>query len=392
MNILVVTLFYYIEGRPDLIHNTNAVHYLAKYWAKEHNVTVFNVYAHSYHAAKRYFSHESREYYRNGYAFEKDKVRVHLTEVQKYPGQKGKYNSVQTAHIMKQFRQMISKTDEEPDVIVVHFPSYAVSFIDEIRSCFNKRIPAVAVMHKTDAEELEHGRVSPDLFDAQYDAIFSRSLGIYKRVSKFHLKNLKPELILSGIPKQSPDKQVPIESKKEFKVIYVGKLIKRKHPEVVIQAIADIPDISLDIVGAGELEQKLRKMVVDLGVSERVNFLGTMSREEVIQSMAEAQMFCMPSVDETLGLTYLEAMSVGCVPIGTQDEGIDGVIINGQNGFLVNRASMQQDVEKYISEYMGMEMSQRRMIAENAIETAAKMDEETCSMKYLELIKRSMSL
>ena len=391
MNILIVTLFYYIEGRPDLIHNTNAVHYLVKYWAKEHNVMVFNVYTHSYRAIGRYISHDARKYYRDGYEFEKDQVKVHLTEVQKFPGQKGKYNTFQTAHIMKQFKQMARKMEKEPDIIIVHFPSYAVSFIEEVRSCFAKYIPTVAVMHKTDAEELENGRVTPDLFDKQYDAMFTRSLGVYKRVSHFHLKHLKPDLILSGIPIRSQKNQKIEERKDEFKIIYVGKLIQRKHPEIVIQAVADIPNICLDVIGEGVLEHKLKKMVAKLGVSERVHFLGTMSREEVLKKMEEAQMFCMPSVDETLGLTYLEAMSVGCVPIGTRDEGIDGVIVNRQNGFLVRKNSMQHDVEKYITEYMNMEDAEQKRIVDNAIETAVNMNEETCSMNYFELIKRSMN-
>ena len=53
MKILIITPFYYIEGRPDLQHDTNAIHYFAKYWSYDNEVKVLNVYPHSYKDLKR---------------------------------------------------------------------------------------------------------------------------------------------------------------------------------------------------------------------------------------------------------------------------------------------------------------------------------------------------
>ena len=42
MNILVITPLYYIQGRPNLLHDTSAIHYLIRPWAAEYNVLVVN--------------------------------------------------------------------------------------------------------------------------------------------------------------------------------------------------------------------------------------------------------------------------------------------------------------------------------------------------------------
>ena len=57
---------------------------------------------------------------------------------------------------------------------------------------------------------------------------------------------------------------------------------------------------------------------------------------EVI-TLGQSDVFVLPSVNETFGMVYLEAMSQGCIPIGTSGEGIDGIIENGKNGYLCDR-------------------------------------------------------
>ena len=49
--------------------------------------------------------------------------------------------------------------------------------------------------------------------------------------------------------------------------------------------------------------------------------------------MEESDVFAMVSSPETFGLVYIEAMAKGCVTIGSKGEGIDGVIVNNENGF-----------------------------------------------------------
>ena len=59
-----------------------------------------------------------------------------------------------------------------------------------------------------------------------------------------------------------------------------------------------------------------------------------MKREEVIRQMDNHDVFVMISRNETFGLVYLEAMARGCITIASRNEGFDGVIEHGVNGFL----------------------------------------------------------
>ena len=66
--------------------------------------------------------------------------------------------------------------------------------------------------------------------------------------------------------------------------------------------------------------------------SKRIVYLG--ERSDVIELMAEADAFCLPSIWEGLPVTLLEALSVGCIPICSPVGGIPEIIEDGSNGFL----------------------------------------------------------
>ena len=106
--------------------------------------------------------------------------------------------------------------------------------------------------------------------------------------------------------------------------------------------------------------------------------------------MEKSDIFCMPSINETLGLVYLEAMSKGCLTIGTKNEGIDGIIINNKNGFLINPNT--ENLYECINKIFLLDISQKRKISEEAIETAKKCSEIEKSKYYLECILKNKKL
>ena len=67
-----------------------------------------------------------------------------------------------------------------------------------------------------------------------------------------------------------------------------------------------------------------------------VCFKGQVNNKEVQKLMSESYIFVLPSINEGFGIVYTEAMKAKCITIGTKNEGIDGFIKNGVNGFLVN--------------------------------------------------------
>lgn len=390
MNILVITAKYYIEGRPDLLHDTSAIHYLVKYWAEEHNVKVFNAYRHRYSSAVRFLHKKNRDDYRKRYEYEADGVSVCLSETQLIPLQKCHYTSRQASHFMLHFKQWIEETSFSPDVIVIHFPSYYCEIIGAVHAFFGKKVPVVGVLHQTDISMLKRGWISPEALDDCCGMIFSRSKAIRERAREYGVRNLREGLVLSGVPLQGESRiRRHAVSDPAIKLLYAGKLIKRKNIDAVLYAIQELKkhiEISFEIVGSGREGKKLQKLCDTLGIREQVRFSGSVPREEVFKKMSDADLFCMPSIDETFGLTYLEAMSVGCIPIGTKNEGIDGIVVDRENGYLVDRSRMVKDIVDSVLAFSGLPDEEKEKMRHRSFDSAKQYNEEKCSHDYLDLV------
>jgi glycosyltransferase involved in cell wall biosynthesis len=124
-----------------------------------------------------------------------------------------------------------------------------------------------------------------------------------------------------------------------FTVSTAARLIERKKVHVLIEAFAafrrEVPDARLVVIGDGPERPRLEKRVAELGASQAVHFTGHVSHREVVNRIAESHVFVLPSVRESLGTVYFEAMSQGVPVVGTVGEGIADFIADGEDGFLV---------------------------------------------------------
>ena len=98
----------------------------------------------------------------------------------------------------------------------------------------------------------------------------------------------------------------------------------------LVRLPADLP-FKLLIAGGGQLREELERMVQDLGLSDRVHFLGI--REDIADLMSAADVFVLSSVGEGFGLVVAEAMACECVVVATDSGGVREVL--GDAGFLV---------------------------------------------------------
>ncbi|MDR3270733.1 MAG: glycosyltransferase, partial [Peptococcaceae bacterium] len=144
----------------------------------------------------------------------------------------------------------------------------------------------------------------------------------------------KYRVIRNGFQSEMTEAADPAESERSDKrearsrvLLSVGFLRPDKGHAIVLrafQAIAqEFPDVVYRIVGDGMERQRLEQLAADLGLSERVEFLGMLAHPLAMRQMAECDIFVMPSWNEAFGVVYLEAMAHGKPVIGTIGEGID---------------------------------------------------------------------
>jgi len=132
------------------------------------------------------------------------------------------------------------------------------------------------------------------------------------------------------------------KEKHSDKILFVGRLNEQKNLFNLIQAISKTNFI-LDIYGSGELEVELRDFVLVNNVT--VNFYGVRSNKELAKIYNKYRYYILPSIVEGMPKTLLEAMSSGCLCIGTDVPGINEIIINGKTGVLIESTSINSIVD-----------------------------------------------
>lgn len=173
----------------------------------------------------------------------------------------------------------------------------------------------------------------------------------YNRAKTFHCDNVRyiPSVGVDinrirdlKIDKSEKKKEIGMPPDKIL-IISAGELIERKNHEVIIKALAKInnPDIYYAIAGKGPLKDYLTNLANDLGISDRVLFLGF--RTDVFELYHAADISAFPSKIEGLGLAGVEAMAAGVPLVSSNVHGILDYVIDGKTGYAIN----PKDVDGY---------------------------------------------
>ncbi len=101
------------------------------------------------------------------------------------------------------------------------------------------------------------------------------------------------------------------DKNKERILLYVGRLEEYKGVQYIIQSLPKLQDFRLRIVGKGPYEKELHNMAEELGVSEKIEWLKNLSREELLECYVAADIFLMLSSHESYGITVAEALTSG---------------------------------------------------------------------------------
>lgn len=129
-----------------------------------------------------------------------------------------------------------------------------------------------------------------------------------------------------------------VNQQEEFSFITICYLNNNKNISLLIEAFyqsfKSAKNIKLKIGGDGEERKKLEDKVKKLGMTDQVEFLGMLKREEVIKKISCSSVYVLSSKFETFGVALIEALALGKPVIATKCGGPED-IVNEINGFLV---------------------------------------------------------
>jgi glycosyltransferase involved in cell wall biosynthesis len=139
------------------------------------------------------------------------------------------------------------------------------------------------------------------------------------------------------------------EKHSENRVVFVGRVTGEKNLDVLLKAIAALDsklDVKLDIVGGGDLMNQLKQLAKDLGIADRVDFLGYVTDEQLRAALTRATVFAMPSIAELQSIATMEAMASALPIVAANAMALPHLVHQGENGYLFEPGSVSDMAAK----------------------------------------------
>ncbi|GAB6579522.1 glycosyltransferase family 4 protein [Bacillus cereus] len=173
---------------------------------------------------------------------------------------------------------------------------------------------------------------------------YDRNLAVRHKI----VKSEKMEMIHNGVRDlQEVNKSQNVKS--IFTITMVARFSKPKDQKILLKAISllalENSPVEVLLIGEGELLEETKKLSKDLGIEDRVKFLGM--KKDIGHYLHQSDVFVLTSNHEGLPLSIIEAMSCGLPIIATNVGGIPELVKHEKNGYLVQRDDSNQ-LKNYI--------------------------------------------
>ena len=155
---------------------------------------------------------------------------------------------------------------------------------------------------------------------AAADLVMANSTWAARRCEQIAGRSLPVQVVHLGA-------DIPAEvasSNGQVRIVTVAHLVRRKRHDVVLRALARLEPARRPeylVIGEGPCREPLERLAAELGVGERVRFLGQLPNREAVARAAACDLFVMPGVEEPFGVAFVEAMAAGLPAIGSRGEG-----------------------------------------------------------------------
>lgn len=396
-NILLLTPIYPADDIPG--NTTPVVHYFAKEWVKlGYNVKVMHYPSnfpfvmrwgakilHSYLEAKLNLAIRTNKLKRREYAIDGVQVK-RLPATKKKPHSRYSYKQIQ--HLVDDTIMWCNSQNFTPDTIVGHWANPQAEIMIALKKHYN--VPTCLVMHDAgnDFNTIYKSEYREML--AEIDIIGYRSDAIKRKFEARFGAHPNWFYCYSGIPEtflKYDNFERDFSNIRSFS--FVGMLIPRKYPMTILKALEASElknNYTITYIGQGKESSNITNFINSKSdLKQRVTLTGRIAREDIKTHLSQTDIFVMISKNETFGLVYLEAMAAGCITIASRDEGFDGIIVDGYNGFLCE-AGNEQKLTAIINKISLMSPSDLVTISDNARKTAQNMSDTLVAQKYIEHI------
>jgi len=165
-------------------------------------------------------------------------------------------------------------------------------------------------------------------------------------------------------------KYKPKSIKKEFIFLSINNWNSMKNPFVLIKAFKLLlekhKNIKLILGGKGSMNVQMKKLVTDLDINNSVEFVGRLTKKEVVSQLQNSHVYCQSSNYETFSVICAEALITGTPVIATR---IGGMLdfINGTNGTLVDNLEVDSWLKAMESNYSNYSKIDTKQISENCV-------------------------
>jgi glycosyltransferase involved in cell wall biosynthesis len=134
------------------------------------------------------------------------------------------------------------------------------------------------------------------------------------------------------IPNAAPPVQEP-PTKRPTQILYVGRLVPWKHVDHVLRVLPRLPNVGLTVIGDGPTAGELQRLSAELRLTDRVDFVGSVSKDCVLRQMREeAGVLVLPSSYEGMPHVVLEAFAAALPVVASEAGGTPELVIDGVSG------------------------------------------------------------
>ncbi len=205
------------------------------------------------------------------------------------------------------------------------------------------------------------------------EEIFNKAIIIPNGIDDFWLAN-------KGDVKKTPDIN-------NLRLLYVGVIDKVKNVTTTVKAVRILRqqgyNVEYTIVGKIE-DQSIYGEIKNIPY---VNYIQQMPKEELIKVYRSNDIFVMPSIYETFGLVYAEAISQGLPVIYTKGEGFDGQFENGKVGYSVDCYDPHDIANKIVDV-----VNNYSLLTKNCIELCSKFDWNKLQKQYRSVYQECLTI